>query len=157
MNFADVGRIIGGPIFKWVMLIGIVLKSVLIQASHINSGGTAFTEMSRNARCSVLLCFCMTLLGFVCTIPRKFSHASWASFVSCISIITACLITIIACGANQAEYSDATWRAANNPGVTGVVNSLTNMIFAYGGHAAIFAFVSGGCNTLSTNANFGRC
>ncbi|TIB02576.1 hypothetical protein E3P94_00943 [Wallemia ichthyophaga] len=142
MNFADVGRIIGGPIFKWVMLIGIVLKSVLIQASHINSGGTAFTEMSRNARCSVLLCFCMALLGFVCTIPRKFSHASWASFVSCISIITACLITIIACGANQAEYSDATWRAANNPGVTGVVNSLTNMIFAYGGHAAIFAFVS---------------
>lgn len=134
MNFADVGKMIGGPVFKWAMLVGIVLKSVLIQASHVNSGGTAFTEMSRNARCSVLLCFCMALLGFVFTIPRKFSHASWASFASCISIITACLITIIACGVNRDQWRDENgdipWRAARNPGLAGVVNAFTNIVFA---------------------------
>ncbi|TIA92957.1 hypothetical protein E3P99_00402 [Wallemia hederae] len=146
MNFADAGYIVGGKFFKWVLFGAIVLKSVLIQASHVNSGGGAFTAMSRNAVCSVLLCFFMALLGFVFTIPRKFSEVSWASFASCISIVSACLITIIGVGAvDRDQWRDANgdipWRAQRDSGLVDTINSLTNIIFAYGGHAAIFAFL----------------
>lgn len=65
MSFADAGQVVGGPIFKWVLFFGIMVNTVFIAASYVNSGGTAFVEMSHNARCSVLLGFCMALLGFV--------------------------------------------------------------------------------------------
>ncbi|TIB15669.1 hypothetical protein E3P89_00573 [Wallemia ichthyophaga] len=146
MSFADAGKVVGGPIFKWVLFVGIMVNTVFIAASHVNSGGTAFVEMSHNARCSVLLGFCMALLGFVFTTPRKFQHTSYASFVSCGSIVTACLITVIACGFDRDQWKDAsgsvTYKAAANPGLIGVINSFTNIVFAYGGHAAIFSFCS---------------
>ncbi|TIC19691.1 hypothetical protein E3Q13_01073 [Wallemia mellicola] len=122
MSFADAGQVIA--------------------ASHVNSGGTALSEMSSNARCSVLLGFCMALLGFVFTIPRKYEHTAYASFASCVSIFTACLITIIACGVTRDSWGDSngevTWKAFNNPGLAGVINSFTEIVFAYGGHAFIF-------------------
>ncbi|TIC25869.1 hypothetical protein E3Q08_01530 [Wallemia mellicola] len=143
MSFADAGQVIGGPIFKWVLLVGILVNSVFIAASHVNSGGTALSEMSSNARCSVLLGFCMALLGFVFTIPRKYEHTAYASFASCVSIFTACLITIIACGVTRDSWGDSngevTWKAFNNPGLAGVINSFTEIVFAYGGHAFIFS------------------
>ncbi|TIA83671.1 hypothetical protein E3P98_00586 [Wallemia ichthyophaga] len=146
MSFADAGQVVGGPIFKWVLFVGIMVNTVFIAASHVNSGGTAFVEMSHNARCSVLLGFCMALLGFVFTTPRKFQHTSYASFVSCGSIVTACLITVIACRFDRDQWKDAsgsvTYKAAANPGLIGVINSFTNIVFAYGGHAAIFSFCS---------------
>ena len=65
MSFADAGMVVGGPIFKWALFVGIMVNAVFVAASHVNSGGTAFVQMSNNARCSVLLGFCMALLGFL--------------------------------------------------------------------------------------------
>ncbi|TIC01804.1 hypothetical protein E3Q18_00539 [Wallemia mellicola] len=134
MSFADAGQVIGGPIFKWVLLVGILVNSVFIAASHVNSGGTALSEMSSNARCSVLLGLCMALLCFIFTIPRKYEHTAYASFASCVSIFAACLITIIACGVNRDSWGDSNgevkWKAFNNTGIVGVINSFTQIVFA---------------------------
>ncbi|TIC03116.1 hypothetical protein E3Q10_00770 [Wallemia mellicola] len=143
MSFADVGQLIGGPILKWVLLTGVLLSGIFISASHTNSGGTALLEMSSNARCSVLLGLCIALLCFIFTIPRKYEHTAYAAFISCFSIVVACLITIIACGVNRDSWGDSngevTWKAFNNPGLVGVINSFTEIVFAYGGHAFIFS------------------
>ena len=125
MNFSDAALIIGGKWFKYLILVLTIINSIFVAASHVNAGSTAFTAMSSNAICSTIFALIMGIIGFIFAVPRKFEQVSYVSFLSCISIVSACFITIIACG--SINWENKSWKAFNNPGLETIINSFTEI------------------------------
>ncbi|TFY56367.1 hypothetical protein EVG20_g8950 [Dentipellis fragilis] len=83
------------------------------------------------------------------TVPRTFEKVSYISFVSVTAILAACFVTIIASGVQPPKdlpkypsLGPVAWHAFENHGLIDTINAITNIIFAYGGHVAIFSFAS---------------
>ncbi|ETW77696.1 amino acid transporter [Heterobasidion irregulare TC 32-1] len=149
MNFADAGQVVAGRWGFWVFGTMLTVKSVFIAGSHALSGSIALNNISSHAICNIAWAVIIAFISFLLTVPRTFEKVSYISFVSVTAILTACLITIIASGVQQDDdlpkfpsKGPVEWHAFENHGLTDTINALTNIIFAYGGHVAIFSFAS---------------
>ncbi|KAI0063757.1 hypothetical protein BV25DRAFT_1934527 [Artomyces pyxidatus] len=149
MNFADAGTVIAGRPGFWIFGIMLTVKSVFIAGSHALSGAIALDVISGRAFCTVAWSALVTLIAFLLTVPRTFDKLSYISFVSVTCIVASCVITIVATGVQSPSHlpeypslGPVQWKAFENHGIQDTVNALTNIIFAYGGHVAIFSFAS---------------
>ncbi|KAI0031432.1 transmembrane amino acid transporter protein-domain-containing protein [Vararia minispora EC-137] len=149
MNFADAGRVAAGKWGFWLFGGMLMTKSVFIAGSHALSGSIALNNISDHAICNIAWAAITAILSFLLTIPRTFEKVSYISFVSVTCILIACLITIITTGVQNADNlpnfpskGPVKWYAFENSGLLDTVNAVTNIIFAYGGHVAIFSFAA---------------
>ncbi|KAI0063753.1 hypothetical protein BV25DRAFT_357555 [Artomyces pyxidatus] len=149
MNFADAGTVIAGKRGFWLFGVMLTVKSVFISGSHALSGAIALDNISSHAICKIAWSAIVAITAFLLTVPRTFEKLSYISFVSVTCILTACVITIAAAGnqspADLPKYPSlgpVRWKAFENHGLVDTVNALTDIIFAFGGHVAIFSFAS---------------
>ncbi|THH17083.1 hypothetical protein EW146_g3666 [Bondarzewia mesenterica] len=149
MNFADAGSVIGGRWGFWVFGAMLTIKSVFIAGSHALSGSIALNSISSSAICTIGWAVIVSFVSFMLAVPRTFEKVSYISFVSIVAILTACFITIVATGIqppndlpSYPSKGPVEWHAFENHGLSDTINALTNIIFAYGGHVAIFSFAS---------------
>lgn len=148
-NYADAGRVVGGKWLHALFAIMLAVKVTFVAGSHSLSGGIALTNISSNAICSVAYAAIISVVSFLLILPRTFEKASYISFVSVISILTACIIVIAASGTQSLEtlqratgkdLGPVDWHAVGSPGLVDAVGAISNIVFAYGGHVAIFSF-----------------
>ncbi|EIM89333.1 uncharacterized protein STEHIDRAFT_94487 [Stereum hirsutum FP-91666 SS1] len=149
MNFADAGGVVAGRKGFWLLGAMLVTKSVFVAGSHALSGAIALNNISSGAICNIAWAAIIAIVSFLLTIPRTFEKVSYISFVSVTAILTACFITIVATGiqsdSDLPDFPDngaVRWKAFENHGFTETINAITNIVFAYGGHVAIFSFVA---------------
>ncbi|KAI0050785.1 hypothetical protein FA95DRAFT_1486634 [Auriscalpium vulgare] len=149
MNFADAGTVVAGRRGFWLFGVMLTVKSVFIAGSHALSGAIALNTISSGAVCNIAWSAIVAIIAFLLMIPRTFDKLSYISFLSVTAILTACVITMIATGVQQPtdlpkypSLGPVQWKAFENHGLVDTVNALTNIIFAYGGHVAIFSFAS---------------
>lgn len=145
MNFGDAGRIVAGKYGAYAMGGLLMLKVVLIAASHSLSGGIALSNISDYKICSLAYAAIITVVSFILCIPRTFEKISWISFVSVTSILIASVITIVGSGvqsldtlqtATRKNLGPVEWFASEHHEFIDVINAITSIIFAYGGHVA---------------------
>ncbi|KZV72461.1 hypothetical protein PENSPDRAFT_663740 [Peniophora sp. CONT] len=147
INFADAGHVVFGNFGFW--LFGGMLMVTFLAGSHALSGSIALNTISSHAICNIAWAAIIAIVSFLLAIPRTFEKVSYISFVSVTCILTACMITIIATGVQHQEdlpdfpaSGPVEWKAFENLGLISTVNAITNIIFAYGGHVAIFSFAA---------------
>ncbi|KAI0317438.1 transmembrane amino acid transporter protein-domain-containing protein [Amylostereum chailletii] len=149
MNFADAGHVIAGRPGYWLFGLMLTSKAIVIAGSHTLSGAIALNIISNHAICNVAWTAVVAFVSFVFTFPRSFERLSYICFLSVTSIIVACMITIIGTGlqdpSNLPHYDPAdpvVWKAFENQGLFNSINAVTNIVFAYGGHVALFSFMA---------------
>ncbi|KAA1477607.1 hypothetical protein DENSPDRAFT_615633 [Dentipellis sp. KUC8613] len=149
MNFADAGTVIAGKWGFWLFGSMLIVKTVFLAGSHALSGAIALDSISDHAICNIAWSVIVAVVSFLLTVPRTFEKVSYISFVSVTAIIAACFVTIIASGVQPDKdlpkypsLGPVEWHAFENHGLRDTINALTNIIFAYGGHVAIFSFAS---------------
>ncbi|PWN48237.1 hypothetical protein IE53DRAFT_389581 [Violaceomyces palustris] len=151
MNFADAGRVMWGKWGGYAIGTMLIVKVTFVAGSHSLSGAIALSNISSNAVCSIVYAVVISVVSFLLTVPRTFEKVSYISFLSVASILVACLITIVASGtqsletlqtATDKELGPVEWFAGEHHGLIDVINAITNIVFAYGGHVAIFSFAS---------------
>ncbi|KAF2136908.1 uncharacterized protein K452DRAFT_236737 [Aplosporella prunicola CBS 121167] len=140
-NMGDVGEVLLGPFGRELFGAAYVIYCIFSMASHLLTFIIAMNVLTDHGTCTIVFGVVGLIVFTILTIPRTLKNVSFLAIVSCLSILTAVLITIIALGISpRASYADM--QATYNPTFPGAFNSIANAVFAYGGHVAWLSFVS---------------
>ncbi|KAE8308585.1 Transmembrane amino acid transporter protein [Aspergillus parasiticus SU-1] len=139
-NMADAGEVLAGKFGRELLGITQTLFLVFIMASHILTFVIAMNTLTEHGTCSIVFGVVGTVVSFVLSLPRTLAKMSWLSLVSFISILSAVIITMIGVGilAPGAGSMQVTVKTDLVHGFT----SVTNIVFAFAGHAAFFGFAA---------------
>jgi amino acid permease len=138
-TFADAGQLIAGPIGREVMAVSQVLILVFIMAAHVLSFSIAMNVLTGHAMCSVWFGLIGMLLSFALGLPRTMKAISFLSVFSCISVIVAVSVAMIAIGVSKPDMGNIVAVRPDVPLVKGL-GPVMNIILAYAGHVAFFSF-----------------
>lgn len=138
-NIADVGEVFAGPIGREIGGAAQTIYLVFIMGSHILTWTVAMNRITSHATCTIVWSVVGLVLFWGLTLPRTLKNVSYLSIAAFISIVSAVMTTIIAVGI---EEPDPHIQATTTVAFASAFGSVTNIIFAFGGHVAFFTFIS---------------
>ncbi|KAH7085031.1 transmembrane amino acid transporter protein-domain-containing protein [Paraphoma chrysanthemicola] len=138
-SFADCGMLIAGPIGREIMAVGQVLILIFIMGAHVLSFAIAMNAITDHAACTIIFSVAGLLICFLLGLPRTFKNVSYFSIFSCLSIVIAVLVVMIAIGIQKPDMGNVLAVRPNVPLVKGL-GPVLNIILAYTGHVAFFSF-----------------
>ncbi|KAF2809538.1 amino acid transporter [Mytilinidion resinicola] len=138
-SFADAGEMIAGPVGREIMAVSQILILIFIMAAHVLSFSIAMNVLTDHAICSVWFGVIGTVVSFIFGLPRTFKGVSWASIFSCISVIVAVTVAMIAIGISKPDMGHIVAIRPDVPVIKGL-GPVMNIILAYAGHVAFFSF-----------------
>ncbi|OCL07664.1 hypothetical protein AOQ84DRAFT_222646 [Glonium stellatum] len=140
-SFADAGELIAGPIGREVMAVSQMLILVFIMAAHVLSFSIAMNVLTEHSLCSVWFGFFGLIFCFMLGLPRTMKMVSHLSIISCLSIITAVTVAMVAVGISKPDIGAV---LAVQPDVSFVkgLGPVMNIILAFAGHIGFFSFCS---------------
>ncbi|KAE8145747.1 transmembrane amino acid transporter protein-domain-containing protein [Aspergillus avenaceus] len=139
-NMADAGEVIAGAFGRELLGIGQILFLVFIMASHLLTFVIAMNTITEHGTCSIVFGVVGMVVSFVLSLPRTLAKMSWLSLVSFISILSAVIVTMIGVGIT-APGSD-TIQATVDTNLFHGFTAVTNIVFAFSGHAAFFGLAA---------------
>ncbi|KAF2759514.1 amino acid transporter [Pseudovirgaria hyperparasitica] len=139
-SFPDVGFLIAGRFGREFMAVSSILILVFIMGAHIVSFNLMMNWLTNHATCTIVWAVIGTLVSFIIGMPRKMSGLSWTSAASCISILIAVLITLVALAVRAPSPGNVSAVVSTLPLHSSIVAVMT-MILAYAGHVAFFSFL----------------
>ena len=133
------GRIVGGSTLMFI---------VFIMGAHILVFRSMMDVLTNNRYCGIIWSMVGLFISLVACLPRTMKKMSYLSAASFASIIAAVIVTMVAIvkehpGAHVIDgHLVFDVRAWPKPGLQfhDYFNALTNIVFAYAGHVAFFAF-----------------
>ncbi|ODH45644.1 hypothetical protein GX48_08273 [Paracoccidioides brasiliensis] len=138
-SMADAGEIILGRFGRELLGAGLLLFLIFIMGSHILTFVVMMNTLTNHGACSIIFGVVGMIVSLLLTLPRTLAKVSWLSIVSFLSIFSAVMLTMIAVGVRSSGNSvDAVVQTNLYRGFLAV----SNIIFAYSGHAAFFGFAS---------------
>lgn len=161
---ADVGEVLAGPWGREILGVAQTILLVFIMGSHILTFSIAFNAITGHATCTIVWSAIALVVLWICTLPRTLKRVSYFSIlckyppvsfqkayiytyttflcspIAFISIIASTLITMIALGI--APKSNLHLAATIPVPFATAFLSVSNIVFAYGGHVAFFTFIS---------------
>ncbi|OCK83619.1 N amino acid transport system protein [Lepidopterella palustris CBS 459.81] len=138
-SFADAGELIAGPIGREVMAVSQVLILIFIMAAHVLSFSIAMNVLTNHSLCSVWFGFFGLIICFLLGLPRTLKMVSFLSIFSCISVIVAVTVAMVAIGITKPDMGNVVAIRPNVPLDKGL-GPVMNIILAYAGHVAFFSF-----------------
>lgn len=140
-SFADCGELIAGPIGREVMAAAQLLILVFISAAHILSFAIALNVMTEHATCTVVFSVIGAVVSFFCTLPRTLKNVSYFSIASCVSIILAVTIAMVAI-ARDAPAPGQIVTVRPDVALVKGLGPVMNIVLAYAGHVTFFGMFS---------------
>ncbi|KAL4883746.1 transmembrane amino acid transporter protein-domain-containing protein [Aspergillus karnatakaensis] len=138
-NMADAGEVIGGKWGREILGVAQMLFFVFVMASHLLTFTVAMNTLTNHGTCSIVFGIVGMVVSFILCLPRTLEKMSWLSLVSFASILTAVIICMIGVGINKpGETVEAVVDTNLYHGFTAV----TNIVFAFCGHAAFFGIAA---------------
>ncbi|KAL5120481.1 hypothetical protein ACEQ8H_001499 [Pleosporales sp. CAS-2024a] len=138
-SFADCGMLIGGPILRDMFAAGQVLILIFIQGAHILTFSVAMNAITDHAICTIW----WNVIGMVVCLglglPRTFKNVSYLSIFSCLSIIIAVTVAMVAIGMEKPDVGNILALRPHVPLIKGL-GPVLNIVLAYTGHVAFFSF-----------------
>ncbi|KAH3916998.1 hypothetical protein HBI56_168250 [Parastagonospora nodorum] len=138
-SFADCGMLIGGPVLRDIFALGQVLILIFIQGAHVLSFSIAMNAITDHAVCTIWWNVIGMVLCLVLGLPRTFKNVSYLSIFSCLSIIIAVTVAMVAIGIQKPDVGNILAVRPDVPLVKGL-GPVLNIILAYTGHVAFFSF-----------------
>ncbi|PLB44159.1 putative amino acid transporter [Aspergillus steynii IBT 23096] len=139
-SMGDAGEMLLGPIGREIFGIGQLLFLIFLMSSHILTFTVLFNTITNHGTCTIVFGVVGLVVSFIGALPRTMSKVYWMSFASCVSIVVATVVTMIAIGVQAPDdvQNDITTKVSFNDGFLAV----TNIVFAYIAHVAFFGFIS---------------
>ena len=138
-NIADVGEIFAGRIGREIGGAAQTIYLIFIMGSHLLTWTVAMNRITSHATCTIVWSVVGLVVFWILTLPRTLKNVSYLSIIAFISIVAAVFTTIIGVGI---EKPDPTVHATTTVAFASAFGSVTNIIFAFGGHVAFFTFIS---------------
>ncbi|PVH91010.1 hypothetical protein DM02DRAFT_546652 [Periconia macrospinosa] len=140
-SFADCGELIAGPIGREVMAFCQVLILLFIMAAHVLSFGIAMNVMTEHGQCTVVFTTIGMVLSFILCLPRTLKNVSYVSIISCLSILVAVIISMIAIAIRKEDMGNVVAIQSNVSLLKGL-GPVMNIVLAYAGHVTFFSLTS---------------
>ncbi|PKX90008.1 putative amino acid transporter [Aspergillus novofumigatus IBT 16806] len=135
-SMGDAGELLLGRFGRELFGIGQLLFLIFLMASHILTFTVVFNTITNHGTCTIVFGVVGLVVSFIGALPRTMGKVYWMSMASCISIVTATVVTMIAIGVQAPDHVhvDATTEVSFQDAFLAV----TNIIFAYSrGHQLV--------------------
>ncbi|RMD44155.1 hypothetical protein DV735_g977, partial [Chaetothyriales sp. CBS 134920] len=145
-SFGDAGEIIGAPwhlgpflreLFGWAQ----TLLQIFTMGSHILTFTICLNTLTNGKVCTLVWSVVGLAVFWILGLPRTMGSVAYISIVSCISVTTAVLITMIDVGINK-PIGQGKLKATAHIGFTEAFLNVSNIIFAFAGHSCYFGFIA---------------
>ncbi|KAL9109323.1 MAG: hypothetical protein Q9227_006078 [Pyrenula ochraceoflavens] len=145
-SFGDAGEIIfkplglptfGKELFGWAQTI----FQIFSMASHILTWTICFNTVTGSATCTMVWGVIALIVFWLFDLPRTLKKVSYLSISSFISIFAAVMITMIDVGVEK-PIGSAKLSATQALSFQSAFISVSNIVFAFAGHACFFGFIS---------------
>ncbi|KAF1810290.1 hypothetical protein P152DRAFT_516157 [Eremomyces bilateralis CBS 781.70] len=140
-DVADSGYMLFGRFGWYLFSIAQLVVFVFIMAAHITSFSIMMNVVTEHGACSILFALTGFGVSFILALPRTLKSQSIFSFVSCVSVTAAVIITMISVGVTKPNPNNFQWANTASDFPHAMV-ALLNIIMAYSGHVAYFGFTS---------------
>ncbi|KAL1303747.1 hypothetical protein AAFC00_007090 [Neodothiora populina] len=140
-NYGDVGGVLLGPIGKEVFGAAYIIYCIFCMASHLLTFTIAMNVLTQHATCTIVWGVVGLVIFTILSIPRTLKNVSFLSIISFTSIVSAVMITMVALGVSP-QAAQNMMKASYHPTFSSAFNSISNVVFAYGGHVAWISFIS---------------
>ncbi|PKX91021.1 neutral amino acid permease [Aspergillus novofumigatus IBT 16806] len=141
MNMADAGEVLLGSWGREILGAAQMLFLVFIMASHLLTFVIAMNTITGHGTCSIVFGVAGAVISFILSLPRTLAKMSWLSLVSFTSIISAVIICMIGLATNHKHPGENVMAIVDTDLVHGF-SAVTNIVFAFSGHAAYFGLMS---------------
>ncbi|KAF7592255.1 hypothetical protein BBP40_000457 [Aspergillus hancockii] len=139
-SMGDAGELIMGRFGRELMGTGQLLLLIFLMASHILTFSVLFNTITGHGACTIVFAVIGMIVSFIGALPRTMNKVYWMSVASCISIITATIVTMISIGVQAPP--DVQVDATRDVTFQDAFLAVTNIIFAYITHVAFFGLIS---------------
>ncbi|KAE8382015.1 transmembrane amino acid transporter protein-domain-containing protein [Aspergillus bertholletiae] len=139
-SMGDAGELILGRFGRELMGVGQLLLLIFLMASHILTFSVLFNTITGHGTCTIVFAVIGMVVSFIGALPRTMNKVYYMSIVSCVSIITATIVTMISIGVQAPP--DVQVDATREVTFQDAFLAVCNIIFAYITHVAFFGLIS---------------
>ncbi|KZF21491.1 amino acid transporter [Xylona heveae TC161] len=144
-SMADAGEVLFQPLGmgrfgKELFGAAQTLYLIFSMASHLLTWTICLNTITNSATCTIVWSVVGLVVFWLFDLPRTLKKMSWLSIASFISIFVSVLMTMIDVGIEKPGKH--TMKAVEHPTFQQAFNSVSNIVFAYAGHACYFGFMS---------------
>ncbi|RAK75092.1 uncharacterized protein BO72DRAFT_450187 [Aspergillus fijiensis CBS 313.89] len=139
-SMADAGEVILGRFGRELLGGGQLLFLVFVMASHILTFTVAMNTITDHGTCTIVFGIVALVISCIGSLPRTMGNVYWISFASFLSIAIAVIVTMIAVGVQNTGHIHLD--AVTHHSFKTEFLAVSNILFAYVGHASFFGFVS---------------
>lgn len=136
----DAGYVLYGRIGREIFTFGSITFALASTSGQLLSGQIALNVLDSSV-CQLVWLVVFAVATFLCALPRTLEKMSWLSALSFASIVVASLVGMIGGGINK-DPARVVQATISGVSFYNAFLSVTNIIFAYAGHFAFFAFIS---------------
>ncbi|KAL4923445.1 neutral amino acid permease [Aspergillus undulatus] len=139
-NMADAGEVLAGKWGREFLGVAQMLFFIFVMASHLLTFTVAMNTLTNHGTCSIVFGVVGMVVSFILCLPRTLEKMSWLSLVSFISIFSAVMICMIGVGIEKPGVHNT--EAVVNTNLYHGFTAVTNIVFAFCGHAAFFGLAA---------------
>ncbi|KAM3073372.1 hypothetical protein ACMFMF_006577 [Clarireedia jacksonii] len=140
-DYGGIGEVLLGPIGRDIFGAAYIIYCVFCMASHLLTFTIAMNVLTNHATCTIVWGVIGLVVFSLLSMNRTLKNVSFLSIISFTSILSAVMITMVALGVSPQAAADA-MQATYHPSFPSAFNSVSNVVFAYGGHVAWISFIS---------------
>lgn len=128
-SMGDAGELLMGRFGRELFGIGQLLFLIFLMASHILTFSVVFNTITNHGTCTIVFGVVGLVVSFIGALPRTMGKVYWMSMASCISIVTATVVTMIAIGVQAPDHVHV--NVTTKVSFQDAFLAVTNIIFAY--------------------------
>ncbi|PLB39871.1 transmembrane amino acid transporter protein-domain-containing protein [Aspergillus candidus] len=139
-SMADAADVMLGPWGREIFGVAQLIFFLFATASHILTFTVMMNTLTNHGTCSLVFGVVGLILSFLCSLPRTMKNVSTFAVVSFLSIFVSVVITMVGVGVEHP--GDGQMEITKATSFVNAFTAVTNIVFAYCGHAAFFGFIA---------------
>ncbi|CAD6443494.1 2aff8189-a9bb-4faa-ac46-9fb42892a93f [Sclerotinia trifoliorum] len=141
VTYGDIGGVMLGSWGREIFGAAYVIYCIFSMASHLLTFTIAMNVLTNHATCTIIWGVVGLAVFSLLSLNRTLKNVSFLSIISFTSILSAVMLTMIALGVSPQAASGA-MKGTYSPSFPSAFNSISNIVFAYGGHVAWVSFIA---------------
>ncbi|QSZ34471.1 hypothetical protein DSL72_006065 [Monilinia vaccinii-corymbosi] len=140
-SYVDIGGVLFGSWGREIFGVAYVIYCIFCMASHLLTFTIAMNVLTNHATCTIIWGVIGLAVFTLFSLNRTLKNVSFLSIISFTSILSAVMLTMIALAISpKAAVGDM--KGTYSPDFPSAFNSISNIVFAYGGHVAWVSFIA---------------
>ncbi|KAJ8071255.1 hypothetical protein OCU04_001589 [Sclerotinia nivalis] len=141
VTYGDIGGVMLGAWGREIFGAAYVIYCIFSMASHLLTFTIAMNVLTNHGTCTIIWGIVGLVVFSLLSLNRTLKNVSFLSIISFTSILSAVMLTMIALGVSP-QAASGSMKGTYSPTFPSAFNSISNIVFAYGGHVAWVSFIA---------------